>query len=427
MQMPVATMTGHGEVQGTRTQAVCRFSAIPFAEPPVGALRWQPPQPARWRGTLHATAPGPIAPQLPSRLRDAMGDFDLPQSEDCLHLTVWTPVADAQRRPVVVWLHGGAWQSGAGALDWYDGAALAARGDVVVVAPNYRLGPLGWLHVPGETANVGLLDQALAIQWVRQHAAAFGGDPQRITVMGQSAGAMNAACLLTRDDPGFERVILQSTPLGGGVRSGVRSGPQAAHLAQVWLQALGVPDLVRARSAPLADVLQAQLAPAVLQALREEGAGRPLFGPTADGQVLAADMAQPLRDATARADVLIGYTRDEMLAFPGMAPGAQSRAAGDALFGAPSHAWATQARSAGRQAWGFRFDTAPTERFGACHCIELPFVFGTWDAFAQAPMLQGLSATHAQTLTAQLQSAWLAFIHGGAPDWAPAPAWQTFA
>jgi para-nitrobenzyl esterase len=427
MHQPVATIAGHGEVQGTHTQGVCRFSAIPYAEPPVGALRWQAPQPARWRGTRRADAPGPIAPQWPSRLREAMGDFASPQSEDCLHLTVWTPAADAQRRPVVVWLHGGAWQSGAGALDWYDGAALAAAGDVVVVSPNYRLGPMGWLHLPGGTANAGLLDQALAIQWVRQHAAAFGGDPTRITVMGQSAGAMNAACLLTRDDPGFARVILQSTPLGGGARSGVRSAAQAARLADAWLQALGVADLAGACAAPLADVLQAQQAPAVQQALRDEGTGRPLFGPVADGQVLAEDMNTALRDAPSRADVLIGYTRDEMLAFPGMQPGAASQAAGDALFGAPSHDWAARAQGAGRQAWGFRFDNAPTTRFGACHCIELPFVFGSWDAFAQAPMLHGMARAQADALTAQLQPAWLDFIRGASPGWAPAPAWQHFA
>ena len=142
-----------------------------------------------------------------------MGDFDAPQSEDCLHLTVWTPAADAQRRPVVVWLHGGAWQSGAGALDWYDGARLAGRGDVVVVAVNYRLAALGWLHVPGQTANVGLLDQEAAIDWVMDNIDALGGDPERVTLMGQSAGASSICAMLARR-PRFSRAILQSAALG---------------------------------------------------------------------------------------------------------------------------------------------------------------------------------------------------------------------
>lgn len=424
MSHSVVTLTGLGSVQGRHVGGACRFSAIPYAEAPVGALRWRAPRPAHWTGTLSVIDTPPIAPQWPSRLSEAMGDFDLPQSEDCLHLTVWTPAADRGRRPVLLWLHGGAWQSGAGALDWYDGTQLATLGDVVVVAPNYRLGALGWLHLPGQTANVGLLDQALALDWVRRHAAAFGGDPERITVMGQSAGAASIACLLTRETPGFERAILMSTPLGGRQRRGVRSSAQAARLGEAWLRALGAPDLDAARAAPLADVMQAQLSPIVQDALREENSGRPQFGPVADGQVLPEAMDDALAHAATRADMLMGYTRDEMLAFPGTPPGPAARAIGDDLFGTPSHAWAQQALDGGRKAWGYRFDLAPTQRFGACHCIELPFVFGTWNAFAEAPMLRGLAPSAAAALTAQVQHDWLAFVHGGAPDWDMAPAWK---
>src|SRR5690606_13630641 len=156
MSQTVQAALRTGTLTGVREGGVCRYGAIPYAQAQVGRLRFAPPRPASWRGNLDATRPGAIAPQLPSRLRGAMGDFEAAQSEDRLHLTVWTPGADMRRRPVVVWLHGGAWQSGAGALDWYDGSRLAQRGDVVVVAVNYRLAALGWLHVPGQTANVGL-------------------------------------------------------------------------------------------------------------------------------------------------------------------------------------------------------------------------------------------------------------------------------
>lgn len=142
-----------GVVVGRQAEGVCRFSGIPYAESPVGELRFRAPVPAAWQGHLDARQPGAIAPQKRSRLATAVGDFEAPQAEDCLHLTVWTPAPDERRRPVVVWLHGGAWISGAGDLDWYDGTRLAQRGDLVVVAPNYRLGAFGWLHVPGETAN----------------------------------------------------------------------------------------------------------------------------------------------------------------------------------------------------------------------------------------------------------------------------------
>ncbi len=430
-----------GLLTGLREGGVSRFCAIPYAAPPVGALRFAPPEPARWQGPRDATRPGPVPPQLPSRLRGAMGDFDAPQSEDCLHLTVWTPAAgtpaagtpvarmptartpaarmpapDARRRPVVVWLHGGAWQSGAGALDWYDGARLAALGDVVVVAVNYRLAALGWLHVPGQTANVGLLDQEAAIDWVVDNIEDLGGDPARVTLMGQSAGASSICAMLARR-PRFARAILQSAALGRGFRSSA----QAAALGQAFLEAAGANSLDEARALPVDRLLAAQQAPQVVAALQAEGGRRSLFGPVLDGQVLPADIAPALQRAAGRADVLVAYTRDEMAAFPGYGTGPDSQAASEAVFGAPSRQWAEHAAAQGRQAWLARFDVAPTDAFRACHCIELPFVFGTLDAFAQAPMLHGLPPAQAARLTATTQRAWLAFIRGEAPDWPAAP------
>jgi len=411
------TLTGVQEASG-----VCRYSAIPYAQAPVGSLRFAPPQPPTWRGERDATRPGPVSPQLPSRLREAMGDFDTPQSEDCLHLTVWTPAADQQRRPVVVWLHGGAWQSGGGAQDWYDGAGLAARGDLVVVAVNYRLAALGWLYVPGQTANVGLLDQEAAIDWVLDNIQDLGGDPERITLMGQSAGASSICAMLARR-PRFSRAILQSAALGRGFRS----ASQADALGRAFLQAAGVDTLDAARALPVSALLAAQQAPAVADALRAEGSSRSQFGPVLDGQVLPEDIAPALRQATSRADVLVAYTRDEMAAFPGHAVDAASSKMGDEVFGAPSRLWAQEALAQGRQAWLARFDVAPSVRFGACHCIELPFVFGTLSAFADAPMLAGLGQAHAEQLVAQTQRAWIAFIRGDAPDWPMAPHQQLLA
>ncbi|MGV2866201.1 carboxylesterase/lipase family protein [Achromobacter sp. AGC39] len=457
--LPAGTLTGEQERGG-----VCRFSAIPYARPPVGKLRFAPPEAATWQGELDATRPGPVAPQLPSRLRDAMGDFNAPQSEDCLHLTVWTPAADGARRPVVVWLHGGAWQSGGGALDWYDGSALAARGDLVVVAVNYRLAALGWLYVPGQTANVGLLDQEAAIDWVFDNIKGLGGDPERVTVMGQSAGASSICAMLARK-PRFSRAILQSAALGRGFRSAA----QAQALGQAFLEAAGVASLDAARALPVSALLAAQQSPAVAEVLRAEGSSRSQFCPVLDGHVLPEDIAPALQRAVSRADVLVAYTRNEMAAFPGYvanATKAEGQAAtddhacaqldpghldhvkpghvdhighadhvvaafddpiGDQVFGAPSRAWARAAATQGRQAWLARFDVAPTARFMACHSIELPFVFDTVSAFGDAPMLAGLDAAHAQRLTAQTQQAWIAFIRGDAPDWPMAPHLHVFA
>ncbi|MCZ8410308.1 carboxylesterase family protein [Achromobacter dolens] len=404
-----------GRLAGVREGGACRFSAIPYAEPPLGALRFAPPQPARWRGPRDASRPGSMAPQLPSRLRGAMGDFVAPQAEDCLHLTVWTPAADARRRPVVVWLHGGAWQSGGGALDWYDGASLAARGDLVVVAVNYRLAALGWLHLPGETANVGLLDQECAIDWVLDNIQDLGGDPARVTLMGQSAGASSICAMLARR-PRFGRAILQSAALGRGFRSSA----QAAALGQTFLAAAGADTLEQARALPVERLLAAQQAPEVATALQAEGSRRSLFGPVLDGQVLPVDIEPALRRAAGRADVLVSYTRDEMAAFPG-GDGPDCALTSEAVFGAPSRQWAADATAQGRQAWLARFDVAPTARFQACHCIELPFVFDTLAAFADAPMLRGLAPTQAASLARTTQRAWIAFIRGETPAWPAAP------
>lgn len=422
MSQTVQATLRAGTLTGVREGGVCRYGAIPYAQAPVGRLRFAPPQPAAWRGDLDATRPGAVAPQLPSRLRGAMGDFEAAQSEDCLHLTVWTPGADEQRRPVVVWLHGGAWQSGAGALDWYDGSRLAQRGDVVVVAVNYRLAALGWLHVSGQTANAGLLDQEAAIDWVLDNIQDLGGDPERITVMGQSAGASSICAMLARK-PRFSRAILQSAALGRGFRT----ARQADALGQAFLRAAGADSLEAARELPVAALLAAQQAPEVAEALRAEGSSRSLFGPVLDGEILPLDIAPALKRAASRADVLVCYTRDEMAAFPGNALDAASQQLGEDVFGAPSRQWAEDAIAQGRGAWLARFDVAPTARFGACHCIELPFVFDTLQAFSAAPMLAGLPPEQAGQLARRAQAAWIAFIRGDAPGWPAAPHMQILA
>lgn len=422
MKDPEEARMPQGTVVGTREGAVCRFSAIPFAQAPVGDLRFRPPVPAQWQGTLDATRPGPIPPQLASRLQGAMGDIHAPQSEDCLHLTVWTPAADDRRRPVLVWLHGGAWQSGGGALDWYDGAQLAALGDMVVVAPNYRLGALGWLAAAGGTANLGLLDQEAAIDWVADHAHCFGGDPERITVMGQSAGGMMIACILMRE-PRFQKAILQSASLGRGFRSAA----QGQEIARIFLQAAGAADLQAARQLPVQALLDAQNDPAVSRWLAAEGAQRSLFAPVADGVVLPLDPASQYERAAARADVIIGATRDEMAAFPGLGLDERSQGLGELVYGQPARDWAAHATAHGRKAWAYRFDYRPTETFGACHCIELPFVFGTVPAFAGAPMMRGAAPEAVARIQSRIQQAWISFIRDGDAGWAPWPAQTSFA
>lgn len=400
-----------GSVDGLREDGVYRFSAIPYAEPPLGSLRFRPPVPRRWEGHVDATQSMPVAPQWPSRLSDAVGGFEADQSEDCLKLTIWTPAPDSGRRPVLIWLHGGAWQSGGAAIAKYAGARLAARGDMVVVAPNYRLSALGWLHVPGETANVGLLDQEAAIRWVRDNIEAFGGDPTRITLMGQSAGAASIAYLLARKNS-CERVILQSPWIED---KAFLSAERATVIGEAFLRAAQARDLDGARRLPVEVLLEAQRKVIQDWKGRHTGMAPSVFGPVADGDVLPIDLPAAMRHAASRADVLIGHTSNELAAFPGMEISEASQRWGDDAFGAPARQWAAHAKSAGRKAWFYRFDYAPSTRFGACHCIELPFVFDTHSHFADAPMMAGAQAGELERLTGRLQGSWIDFVHGRSP------------
>jgi para-nitrobenzyl esterase len=233
--------TQDGPVQGVQEGPVTTWKGIPYAQPPLGALRFRPPhRPAAWSAVRLATDFGPVAMQPPTI--EALAGRRLSMSEDCLTLNIWSPGADGQRHPVLVWIHGGGWLIGSGCL--HDGTSLASRGDVVVVTLNYRLGPLGFLHLANlggapyaASGNCGLLDQVAALRWVHDNIAAFGGDPQRVTVFGESAGAMSIGALLTLPAAQglFQRAILQSGAVGP-----VRSSAEATTTTRTVMEILDV-------------------------------------------------------------------------------------------------------------------------------------------------------------------------------------------
>ncbi len=201
-------LTSHGPIEGIETEEGVAFLGLPYAAPPLGELRWAAPQePTCWTETLDATEIGPVCTQLDTPTGPVVGE------EDCLQLNVWTPAADDGGRPVMVFVHGGGNSKGSGTYPIYEGARLAAAGDQVVITINYRLGVLGWLTHPDLPAvNFGLRDQIAALQWVQANAAAFGGDPERVTVFGESAGAVNTCTLLGAPDAAglFRGAIVQS-------------------------------------------------------------------------------------------------------------------------------------------------------------------------------------------------------------------------
>ncbi len=446
--------TSLGDLQGTIEAGVPVFRAVPYAAPPIGDLRFAPPRPpAPWSGLRDATAHGPIAPQGPSRLRAAMGDFDRPQSEDCLTLTIWTPAPDAERRPVLVWLHGGAWMSGAGSLDWYSGATLAREGDLVVVGVNYRLGALGYLHHPAiSPGNLGTADQAAALAWIEAHIEAFGGDPACVTLAGQSAGGTSIGRLVLDPEarPRFHRMILQSASFGRAPLAAA----EAASRAETLMRGLGIdPDAAdaaaRMRDIPVPTLLAAQ--GALARSLARFAETTPPFMPILPEPIPGAALIARIAAAATGLETLIGVTREEVHAFfaadPAMASPDPERSAArlgtslahyrarrpagsmmdwladqasDETFIHPSWRLAAALPSA---TFAYRFDYAPSgNRFKACHCAELPFTFGTLDAFAGAGMLEGGDRHLEAALSARMRADWIAFIRTGAPG----PGWPRY-
>src|SRR5256885_13958530 len=257
--------TDKGPVVGSTTGPVHVFRGIPYARPPVGELRWRPPEePRSWTSPLDASSFGPIAPQNPSHLEQLFGAEKPEQSEACLSLNVWTPGLDDGRRPVLVWIHGGAFVTGTGSTPWYDGTRLATAGDVVVVTINYRLGALGFLEL-GElgderyaaSGNCGILDQVAALRWVRDNISSFGGDAAQVTVFGESAGGMSVGTLLALPAAQglFSRAILQS-----GAASHVVQRDKAESVTRDLLAELGLTpaDAGKLVDVPVDDLLAAQ-------------------------------------------------------------------------------------------------------------------------------------------------------------------------
>lgn len=470
-----------GAVEGEGAAALRVFRGVPYARPPVGERRWAPPEPERpWTGVREALAFGPTAPQRPSVLMRMLGLDGTDSDEDCLTLSVWTPARvedgpDGGRRPILVWLHGGAFAAGGCSLPVYDGAALARRGDAVVVTVQYRLGALGWLALPelldaGEVgANFGLLDQIAALRWVREHAERLGGDPERITVFGESAGAMSIGALLGAPAARglFARAILQS---GAAHNATPRAG--AERVGALFRAALGegAVDLAALRAAPVAAILDAQQRAADESWRHVEGLA---FQPVVEGDVPGAVLPEPPLAAIAAGGardvaVLIGTNADEWSLFAladvklsalddegfvrrvlrapprGVAdpeafarralaahraarPGADARACWlafqtDRVFRVPAQRLLEAQQPHQPQCFAYLFawpSPALDGRLGACHALEVPFVFGhVRDPRAAQLVGQGSAV---ERLSERMMDAWIAFARGGDPGW---PAWD---
>ncbi|MEK6438566.1 carboxylesterase/lipase family protein [Pseudonocardia sp. T1-2H] len=457
--------TAAGRVEGTTADGVSRFLGIPFAAPPQGALRFAAPVPASaWEGVRDTTKPGPNAPQNTR----AFPGLDLTpiigtgwrEGSDYLTVDVWTPDPSASGLPVMVFVHGGAFVAGEPGAPSYDGTALARAG-VVLVSVTYRLGVEGFLPLPGGATNIGLRDQIAALEWVRDNVAAFGGDPDLVTVFGESAGAMSIGSLLGSPLARglFRRAIVQS----GGAEM-VRSAEPSARYARVVTDALGVEfsaDGVRGRSVADALAVQEMLAdPLERGDLREPDGTDPGLGLGAFLPVLGDDVLpeHPLdalaAGSAADVDLLVGANAEEMnlylvptgaidamtadqvrtalamvrpdsvalLASAGLdEPGAHAgqvfaAVMTELVFRGPVRRLA-DAHTGRTHVYDFAWRSpAFGGRLGACHGLELPFVFGTLGSATGPTGLLG-EPPAPQAVSDLMRDAWVAFARTGDPGW----------
>jgi para-nitrobenzyl esterase len=465
--VPVVETTS-GRARGIESEDVLLYAGIPYGAPPIGDQRFAAPRPhSGWTGVRECDRFGPSAMQ-PTEQRYFAGGGVPPRGEECLSLNVQTPAVDGDPRPVVVVLHGGGFQHGAGAVRPNNGARFAGNGDVVVVTPNYRLGAFGWLyldHLDEEFAgsgNVGLLDQLLALRWVQDNIAAFGGDPDRVTLLGMSAGAMSATTLMTLADARglFHQVIAQS----GTPRFTIRPR-HAIEVTGRVLDDLGLTDPHDLRTVDAERLLAAQVAAS--QAIGLARAVRPnphwflTFGPVVDSCVVpkhplrsfAAGKAAPL-------PLLLGCNDDEWNWFAHLTPPDEDRALivdrlghlgvpdpdamldqylavtggdldaawiairGDRVFRAPAARLADAHRVQQPATFQYLFAwSSPEGGLAACHALEVVFVF---DNLHQNDMSFYIGRNPPQELATEMHRAWIAFIHTGSPNGPGLPVWPPY-
>lgn len=456
--------TPAGAVEGVSEPGVRAFKGIPYAQPPVGDLRWKPPAPLKpWNGVREAKAFGASCFQ-PAFPEGSIYKLQITSySEDCLSLNVWAP-ENAKDAPVLVWIHGGALRTGSSAEGMYDGAAMARRG-IVVVSVNYRLGVLGYMAHPelsaesaeGVSGNYGVLDQIASLQWVKDNIAAFGGDPSRVTVMGESAGAMSIVYLMTapRAYPLFKQAIVQSGAIYSMPELKVRRHGElsAEEYGLAVGRMVGAKDLAALRSLEANDLVQ-----------RAAAGGFMPWG-VVDGKLIPRQSLETFdRGEQARVPVLTGFNQGEIRTLRRFAPatlpataalyeasirerygdladrflkrypsddidGSVLAAIRDAIFGWGMEGLAQHQSRIGKPAYLYFFDhgypDADRRGMRAFHAAEIPYVFGTHDKagplWPQPPKTDGEAE-----LGAAIQSYWASFIKTGVPKAEGEPTWRPY-
>lgn len=440
--------TKQGKLRGLSANGALAWKGIPYARPPVGDLRFRAPQsPETWEGVRDALGFGQIALQAQPPEDSIFSSAGVTMSEDCLYLNVWTPEEGGEGLPVMVWIHGGSFVSGSSSLPLYDGTQLALRGNCVVVSLNYRVGPLGFLHLSplgeGFDSNVGLSDQTMALEWVRGNISAFGGDADNVTVFGESAGSMCIAALLAM--PAAKGLFHQAVMQSGGAQS--MPSAQAEIVAAAFLRRLGVDggnlerlkafapeelliaaaemdpqgsaewpalpfqptiDLTTLPEEPLQAVTRGSAAgiPLMIGTNRDEGA----FFIREESQLAGPDELAPMMRALTGAEEVDGWVS----LYPATIEG-QAEMMTDLYFWRSALAFA-EAQSKHAPVWMYRFDwTLPGHPFfgKAVHAAEIPFVFGN---LVLLPRVGVRLEPAMQNLADAMRGAWQAFASSGDPS-----------
>ncbi len=462
---PIVT-TAQGQVRGVVDGISVSWKGIPYATPPVGELRLRAPQPpAPWNGVADGSQFGAIAPQnehgpLPI-------DPGLTIDEDCLTLNVWSRSEPAARpRPVMVWIHGGAYYLGSSGQRMFDATRLVEQGDVVVVTFNYRIGALGFLDFSSFSTgsdsfdtNLGLRDQIAALRWVRTNIAIFGGDPSNVTLFGESAGAGAVTTLMTSPHAAglFHRALAESSPA-----TSVYGSQRAATIAAEFLDILELPaaQVGRLREIPAAELTQACVE--LVQQIPAQVPGTLAVAPTVDGDVVPRYPVAAFRKGLAhRIPLLIGTNKDEASMFrlmksplmpitpdavhqmftaiaadnPNLRPDEEQAVTAaypkypskrsareisrDAAFRMPT-LWIAEAHSRVAPTWLYRFDFATpflrAARIGATHGTEVPYVFGNFGVVPRDPTFKLGGRKTASVVSQRIQRRWLSFATKGRPD-----------
>ena len=448
-QSPI-TSTQYGLILGREKNGVLLFNGIPYAEAPVGDRRFKRPvSPASWDDIRDATRFGPAAPQLPS---GGMTDsLSVNWNEDCLFLNVCTPGVDQKKRPVLVWIHGGAYRSGQGAVPWYNGTSFALNGDIVVVSINYRLGALGFTDLSrfGDsyaTSGInGICDQIRALKWVRDNISGFGGDPSKVTIAGESAGGFSVATLLGCEQAQglFRRAIPQS-----GAAHHTLTEKVGRVVADLLMDELAVESIAELKEASVMDILKAQARADVRYNQMGIGNGVQAFYPVEQNEVLPIPLRESIRSGVgASVPVLTGTNKDENTlfvmeeisserlrsqaetygreslvdAYMEMLPGATETELAielgtDFTFKIPAVRHVEDRIAQGADTWMYQFDwESRNVRLKATHALEIPFVFNTLRSSGVDAFIGGGELP--QAVSDEMHSVWTSFIQGDEPGW----------